>query len=200
MNPLIVAITAASGASLAQSALDRLLNMEIPVELVCSTAGRLVWAEELDESFGSALERWQASPDFNHYGIGQINARIASGSFPTQGMLIIPCSMNTVASISHGISENLIQRCADVTIKEGRKLVIVPRESPLSEIHLENMLRLAKLGTTILTPDPAFYLKPQSIDEVVDFVVSRALLATGVTNSLPSHLQYNDNSNRDRLF
>ena len=200
MNPLIVAITAASGASLAQSALDRLLNMEIPVELVCSTAGRLVWAEELDESFGSALERWQASPDFNHYGIGQINARIASGSFPTQGMLIIPCSMNTVASISHGISENLIQRCADVTIKEGRKLVIVPRESPLSEIHLENMLRLAKLGTTILTPDPAFYLKPQSIDEVVDFVVARALLATGVTNSLPSHLQYNDNSNRDRLF
>ena len=113
MKPLIVAITGASGSALARLAVDRLLDIKVPVELVCSTAGRLVWAEEMDESFGSALERWQASPDFNHYGIGQINARIASGSFPTQGMLIIPCSMNTVASISHGISENLIQRCAN---------------------------------------------------------------------------------------
>ncbi len=199
MKPLIVAITGASGSALARLAIDRLLDIKVPVELVCSTAGRLVWAEEMDESFGSALERWQASPGFNHYGIGQINARIASGSFPTQGMLIIPCSMNTVASISHGISENLIQRCADVTIKEGRKLVIVPRESPLSTIHLENMLRLAKLGTTIVTPDPAFYLHPQSIDDVTDFVVSRALVASGVTDSLPSHLQY-DKSDKDPLF
>jgi 4-hydroxy-3-polyprenylbenzoate decarboxylase len=196
MNPLVVAITGASGSSLANLAIDRLLEMQIPVELVCSTAGRLVWAEEMEESFGSAIERWQASPDFNYYGIGQVNARIASGSFPTQGMLIIPCSMNTVASISHGISENLIQRCADVTIKEGRKLVIVPRESPLSAIHLENMLRLAKLGVTVLTPDPAFYLHPQSIGDIVDFVVSKALLATGVTKSLPMHLQYSNNDDR----
>jgi 4-hydroxy-3-polyprenylbenzoate decarboxylase len=194
MNPLIVAITGASGSALARLAVDRLLDMHIPVELICSTAGRLVWAEELDESFGSAIERWQASPEFNHYAIGQINARIASGSFATQGMLVIPCSMNTVASISHGISENLIQRCADVTIKERRNLVIVPRESPLSTIHLENMLRLAKLGATIVTPEPAFYLHPQSIEDVVDYVVSKALIATGVTESLPSHLQY---SNRD---
>ena len=198
MNPLVVAITGASGASLARSAIDRLLDMQTPVELVCSTAGRLVWAEELDESFGSAIERWQASPNFAHYGIGQINARIASGSFSTQGMLIIPCSMNTVASIAHGISENLIQRCADVTIKEKRKLVIVPRESPLSTIHLENMLRLANLGATILPPDPAFYLHPQSIEDVIDFVVSKALLATGVTESLPPHLQYSNDDNRHR--
>jgi 4-hydroxy-3-polyprenylbenzoate decarboxylase len=119
-----------------------------------------------------------------------MKAPIASGTTPTNGMLIVPCSMNTLAAIAHGISDDLIRRAADVTLKEGRKLVVVPRETPLSPIHLKNMLTLARLGVTILSPEPAFYLRPQTLEDVVDFITGRALSALGIPEGLGDHLRY----------
>ncbi|MSQ40082.1 MAG: UbiX family flavin prenyltransferase [Dehalococcoidia bacterium] len=190
MDPIVVGITGGSGALLAQRAVDQLLASDVPVALACSAAGRMVWQEEMDEPFGAALERWRRSSLFTTYAVGELKAPIASGTFPTAGMLVVPCSMNTLAAIAHGLSDNLIRRAADVTLKEGRKLVLVPRETPLSAIHLENMLALARMGVTILSPEPAFYLHPQSIDDVVAFIVGRALNALGVPNALPDHLRY----------
>ena len=190
MDPIIVGITGASGAVLAQHTVDKLLSREIPVILVCSPAGRMVWQEEMEESFGAALERWQESPHFTSYAIGEMKAPIASGTVPASGMVIVPCSMNTLAAIAHGMADNLVRRAADVTLKEGRKLVLVPRETPLSPIHLENMLTLARLGVTILSPEPAFYLHPQTVDDIVEFIVGRALNALGVPGALSEHLRY----------
>jgi flavin prenyltransferase len=102
-------------------------------------------------------------------------APLASGSNPADAMVVCPCTMGTLASIAAGLSQNLIERAADVAIKEGRKLVLVPRETPFSVIHLENMLRLARLGVVILPPNPAFYTHPQSVADMVDFVVARVL-------------------------
>lgn len=190
MDPIIVAITGASGAVLSKRTVDQLLSRGLPVALVCSAAGRMVWQEEMDESFGATIEHWRDSPQFTYYAIGEMKAPIASGTTPTNGMIIVPCSMNTLAAIAHGISDDLIRRAADVTLKEGRKLVIVPRETPLSPIHLKNMLTLARLGVTILSPEPAFYLRPQTLDDVVDFITGRALSALGVTDGLGDHLRY----------
>ncbi len=190
MDPIVVGVTGGSGTVLAQRAVDELLARQIPVALVCSAAGRMVWQEEMDEPFGAALERWHRSPHFTSYAIGEMKAPIASGTFATGGMVILPCSMTTLAAIAHGFSDNLIRRAADVTIKEGRKLVLVPRETPLSAIHLENMLTLVRLGAVVLPPEPAFYLRPQSMDDVVAFLVGRALHALGVPDALPDHLRY----------
>lgn len=109
---------------------------------------------------------------------------LASGSFPTDGMVVAPCSMKSLAAIAHGFSENLIHRAADVAIKEGRKLVLVVREAPLSVIHLENMLRLARAGVVIVPPVPAFYTRPATLDEVVDHTVGRILDQFGVEHHL----------------
>lgn len=111
-------------------------------------------------------------------------ASIASGSFKTDGMIILPCSMNTVALIKNGISSNLLCRAADVTLKQGRPLVLAPREMPFSAVHLENMLALSKLGVNILVPSPGFYNHPQSIDDMIDFVVGKVLDSIGVPNEL----------------
>jgi len=104
-----------------------------------------------------------------------MGATISSGSVPTDGMVVAPCSMRTLAAIAHGFGDNLIQRAADVTLKEGRRLVLVPREMPLSAVHLENMLKLARTGVCILPPVPAFYNHPESLDDMVDHVVGRIL-------------------------
>ena len=149
--------------------------MDVPVTVTVSAAARLVWRQELDESFGVALERWSDAPGFSHYPPGDLLAPIASGTHPTAGMAIVPCSMATVAAVAHGLADNLVRRAADVCIKERRPLVIVPRESPLSAIHLDNMAALARLGVTILPPEPAFYLKPKTVDDVVAFVVARVV-------------------------
>ncbi|CAI8042909.1 Flavin prenyltransferase UbiX [Geodia barretti] len=107
-------------------------------------------------------------------------------------MVIAPASMNSVASIAHGLTPNLVLRAADVTLKERRRLVLIPRETPLHAIHLENMLTLSRMGAVILPPEPPFYLKPLDIDGVVRFVVQRALVALGLTDALPDDLQYQD--------
>jgi 4-hydroxy-3-polyprenylbenzoate decarboxylase len=114
------------------------------------------------------------------HGVGDQGAAISSGSFVTLGMVIAPCSMRTVAAIAHGLGDNLIHRAADVVLKERRKLVLAVRESPLSEIHLENMLKLSRMGVVISPPLPAFYTRPRSIDEIVDHSVSRLLDQLGI--------------------
>ena len=111
---------------------------------------------------------------------GDLGATIASGSFLTDAMVVAPCSMRTLAAIAHGLSDNLIQRAADVIIKERRRLVLLPREMPLSAIHLDNMLTLARLGVTIMPPVPAFYNHPATVDDIVDHIVARVLDQLGL--------------------
>ena len=173
--PVVVGITGASGSMLAAAVIDRLLSMDVPVVATASSAARMVWREEMEESFGAALERWDSAGAFTFHPVGELRAPIASGTFPTLGMVIVPCSMATVAAVAHGLADNLVRRAADVCIKERRPLVIVPRESPLSVIHLRNLTELAQLGATILPPEPAFYLRQRTIDDLVQFVAQRAL-------------------------
>ena len=188
--PVVVGITGASGSMLAAAVIDRLLSMDVPVVATASSAARMVWREEMEESFGAALERWDSTGAFTFHPVGELRAPIASGTFPALGMIIVPCSMATVAAVAHGLADNLVRRAADVCIKERRPLVIVPRESPLSVIHLRNLTELAQLGATILPPEPAFYLRQRTIDDVVDFVAQRAVAALGVTDALPPNMRY----------
>ena len=189
-HPIVVGISGASGSAIANGVIDALLQMEKPVIATASAAARMVWHQEMDFSFGEALENWRDSGDFTYYSPADIQAPIASGTFPTGGMAIVPCSMSTVAAIAHGFSDNLIRRAADVCIKERRPLTIVPRETPLSAIHLENLAALARLGITVLPPEPPFYLKPQSLDDVVDFIVQKTLASLGVIDALSDKMQY----------
>ena len=189
-KPIIVGISGASGAAIAKATIDELLHREIPTVAVCSNGGKLVWQDELDVSFNQTLSEWQEYPMFEYYPINDLRAPIASGTFPTAGMVIAPCSMNSLASLAHGISNNLLLRSADVCMKEKRNLTIVPRETPLHSIHIENMLTLSKMGATILPPEPAFYLKPSSIDDIVKFVVSRIFVSLQIDSELHNDLQY----------
>ena len=190
IHPVVVGISGASGSLLASATIDQLLSNGLPVIATASSAARMVWEEEMEESFGVAIERWSDSGAFTYYAIGDLRAPIASGTFPTQGMAVVPCSMATVGAIAHGVSDNLIRRAADVCLKERRPLVLVPRETPLNAIHLDNMAALARLGVTILPPEPPFYLRPQTLDDLVGFVAQRTLAALGVIEALPQHMRY----------
>ena len=189
--PVIVGISGGSGAAIAKRIIDSLLEADTPVVCTITSGGRQVWAQEMDEPFSRALDEWSANDCFSFYTSRQLGAPIASGGIPTRGMIVAACSMATVAAISHGLGDNLLRRAADVTIKERRPLVLIPRESPLSAIHLDNMKRLAEVGATILMPAPAFYLKPRTVDEIVDYFAARALNAIDSTTfPLPASLQY----------
>ena len=177
--PLVVAITGASGAPYAVRLLQALVTAEQPVWLIVSAHGwRLLDTETgiasldaLRDAVGTAgWDRW-----ITHYDDGDRGARPASGSARTVGMIVCPCSMGTIAAVSQGTSRSLVERAADVTLKERRRLVLVPRETPLSTIHLENLLRLTRAGATILPAAPGFYHRPQQISDLVDFVVARVL-------------------------
>ena len=193
-GPVIVGITGASGAVMARSVVDELLRRDLPTAVVCSNAARLVWQEELGHSYNETLVEWQEHPAFVQYAINDLRAPIASGSYPAAGMALVPASMNSIASLASGISGNLLLRAADVCLKERRPLVLVPRESPLHSIHLENMLTLSRMGAVILPPDPAFYLQPNSIDDIVKYVVSKVLVSLGVDGALPRDMQYTGGS------
>ena len=189
-NPVVVGITGASGAVMARSMVDALLRRDIPTVALCSNAGRLVWQEEIGEHFNDTLIEWQEHPAFTHYPINDLRAPVASGTYPTAGMVIMPTSMNSIASLAGGLSGNLLLRTADVCLKERRPLVLVPRETPLHSIHLNNMLTLSRMGAVVVPPEPAFYLKPQSIEDIVDFVVARVFVALGLDQAMPEKMQY----------
>ena len=189
-NPVVVGITGASGAVMARSMVDALLRRDIPTVALCSNAGRLVWQEEIGEHFNDTLIEWQEHPAFTHYPINDLRAPVSSGTYPTAGMVIMPASMNSIASLAGGLSGNLLLRAADVCLKERRPLVLVPRETPLHSIHLNNMLTLSRMGAVVVPPEPAFYLKPQSIEDIVDFVVARVFVALGLDQSMPEKMQY----------
>ncbi len=193
MIPVVVGISGASGSMMALATVEELLRRETPTVLVCSNAGRVVWQEELDVSFTETLALWQEHPKFTFYPINDLRAPIASGTYPTSGMVMVPASMNSIASVANGLSSNLLLRAADVCLKENRRLVLVPRESPLHSIHLENMLKLARMGAVVLPPEPAFYLKPKSVEDVVRFVVGRIMVALNLDEALPNDLQYQEN-------
>ena len=189
-RPVVIGVTGASGSLLARAVIDQLLQMRVPVIATASSAAKMVWREEMDESFGVALERWVDGGPFTYYQSGDLAAPIASGTFPVRGMAIVPCSMATAAAVAHGFSDNLIRRAADVALKERRPLILVPRESPLSVLHLENLAAAARLGATVIPPEPAFYLEQETMGEMAAFVTQRVLLALGVVDSLPEAMQY----------
>ncbi len=188
--PVVIGMTGASGAPLSAAAVDLLLSSGRSVIATATPAARMVWAEEMDESFGAALERWKYTGRFDYYGSADLRAPIASGTFPTAGMAIVPASMATIAAVATGLADNLPRRAADVCLKERRPLVFVPRESPLSAIHLENMTKLARLNAVIIPPEPPYYLKPRTVQEVTDFTVNRVLVALGLEQSLPEEFTY----------
>lgn len=166
----MVGITGASGAIYGVRALQALRALEVETHLVTSRWGERTIEHETELT----LAEVRALATTHHAALDQA-AVVSSGSFPTDGMLVAPCSMRTLAAIAHGLADTLVARAADVTIKEGRRLVLLARETPLSAIHLENMQRLAALGVAIAPPVPAFYNHPRTIEDVVDHTVARAL-------------------------
>ena len=183
--PLTFGITGASGAPYAVRLLAALNAARVPVRLIVSSYGLRLLSEEAGIPDLDALRA--ATGDWSRvelYDSGNRGATPASGSAPSRGMVVCPCSMGTLASIAAGTSRNLVERAADVALKERRPLVLVPRESPLSLIHLENMTRLTRAGAVILPASPGFYHRPRAIDDLVDFVVARILDHLGVENTL----------------
>jgi flavin prenyltransferase len=182
-KPLIVAITGASGSIYGLRLVRAVAELGHSVALTVSESAALVLREELgaeitslqNSDFLQSLFPQNILDRISYYPHHQMTAPIASGSYPNQGMVIIPSSTATFARIANGISQSLVERAAECVIKEGRRLVIVPRETPLSAIHLENLLKLARLGVRIVPAIPAFYSGAQKVDELVDFVVGKVL-------------------------
>jgi flavin prenyltransferase len=167
---LIVGITGATGTIFGVRLLQMLHGSGVETHLVLSK-----WASRtLIHETPHTVKEVQALAT-KSYGVSDQGAAISSGSFVTMGMVIAPCSMRTLAAIAHGLGDNLIHRAADVILKERRKLVLVVRESPFSEIHLENMLKLARMGVVILPPVPAFYNNPQNLDDMVNHITMRVI-------------------------
>jgi 4-hydroxy-3-polyprenylbenzoate decarboxylase len=183
-GPVVVGVTGASGAVYAQRLVQHLLAEGREVMLVVSGPGRLVIREELELEAGKDPWGGENRHLLRTYAEKDFNAPFCSGSFAFAGMVVVPASMGTVGAIAGGVSLNSIHRGADVALKEGRPLIVVPREMPLSAIHLENLLRLARAGAVILPPAPAFYQHPRTLEDLVDFVVSRILDALGIENEL----------------
>ncbi|ELS01641.1 polyprenyl p-hydroxybenzoate/phenylacrylic acid decarboxylase [Xenococcus sp. PCC 7305] len=184
-KPLIIGVSGASGLIYAVRTLKYLLEAEYTIELVASRAAAMVWQAEdninmpaepdLQEDFWREQAGVGNAGKLTCHRWGNVGANIASGSFRTLGMLIIPCSMSTVAKIAAGLSSDLLERAADVQIKESRRLVVVPRETPFSLIHLRNLTALAETGVKVVPAIPAWYHHPKTVEDLVDFVVARAL-------------------------
>lgn len=183
--PLVLAMTGASGAPYALRLLQVLCRAGRTIHLTISTSGAQVLREETGLSV--ALNRFDPEV-LGDLGSGQLiyhhqsdfNAGIASGSFRTAGMVVSPCSMSTLASIAHGITANLVTRAADVHLKERRKLILVPRETPLSLVHIENMAAVTRAGAIVLPAMPGWYHQPKTLEDLVDFVVARICDQLGV--------------------
>jgi 4-hydroxy-3-polyprenylbenzoate decarboxylase len=190
---ICLALTGASGMPYGIRLLECLLEAGCHVQLLYSQVAQIVAKHEMDLDLPARAkeaeiffrERFIALPgQLEVYGREEWFAPVASGSNPPDAMVVCPCTMGTLASIAQGLASNLIERAADVVLKEGRKLVLVPRETPFSAIHLENMLRLSRAGAVILPPNPGFYHHPQSVEDMVDFVVARILDQLAVPHTL----------------
>lgn len=179
MSKIIVGITGASGAVYGIRLLEILHKASIETHLVVSQAGKLVVEHECGITFNQLT-----SLAAKTYNVDDFTAAIASGSFQTRAMVVAPCSMKTLGFIANGIADNLMIRAADCILKEGRKLILVPRETPLTAIHLENMLKLARLGVHILPASPGFYHLPATLTEAIDMVVGKICDVLGVEHSL----------------
>jgi flavin prenyltransferase len=183
--PVTLGITGASGAPYAVRLLQALNRSGTPVRLIVSSYGLRLLAEEAGianlDALRLATGDWTRVELFDSADRG---ATPASGSAPSRGMVVCPCSMGTLASIAAGTSRSLVERAADVALKERRPLILVPRETPLSLVHLENMRRLTLAGATILPASPGFYHRPRTVEEMVDFVVARILDHLGVEHDL----------------
>ena len=193
MSVYVIGITGASGAPYARRVLQALLHGGHHVKLIVSPAGERVLDIELGLRFSGARlarqQQWAEALDVDGQGLELLAHRdfaasIASGSYPFEAMAVVPCSMGTLSRIATGASTNLIERAADVTLKECRRLILVPRETPLNRIHLKNMLELADAGAEILPAMPGFYHHPASVDDLVDMMAGRVLDRLGVDNDL----------------
>jgi flavin prenyltransferase len=176
---VVVGISGGSGAIYAVSLLKALKEIGVETHLVVTTMGEYVTEHEC----GVSLEELKGMADHFHDN-KNFAAPIASGSFKVDSMVVLPCSMKTLAGIAYGFSDSLLTRACDVTIKEGRKLILVPRETPLSPIHLENMLKLSKIGVSIVPPSPGFYNHPETLEDIVLNMTGRILDMMGIDNSL----------------
>jgi 4-hydroxy-3-polyprenylbenzoate decarboxylase len=192
-QPIAVAVTGASGAEYGLRLLEYLIGSGRRVYLMCSQAGQLVVRMETEIALPSRpkemqaylSEYYSAAPDqLRVFGRQEWTAPVASGSQPPEAMVVCPCTTGTLSSIAAGSSDDLICRAGDVIIKEQRKLILVVRETPFSVIHLENMLKLARMGVVIMPANPGFYYRPQTVQDLVDFIVSRILDHLGVENML----------------
>lgn len=186
--PYVVGVSGASGTPYARSVLAALLAAGHPVDLVVSRAARLTLLDETGVTWhddAESLRAWAGvEGDVRHWGPGDLAAGPSSGSYPTAGMVVVPASTAAVAGIAQGLSKDLLQRAADVTLKERRPLVVVPRETPLNRTHLVSLLALHDAGAVVLPASPAFYSGPTEIGELVDFVAGRVLDALGVEHAL----------------
>jgi 4-hydroxy-3-polyprenylbenzoate decarboxylase len=190
---VVVAVTGASGAIYSMRLLKACLERGIDVDLIVSDYGKRLLIEECDLNLKTdTVESWLVAAygpldlpgKVTPFGAHDLGASIASGSVERDGMVVVPCSMKTLSGIAAGTSSNLIERAADVTLKEGRKLVVVPRETPLNLIHLRNMTRAAEAGAAIVPAMPAFYQNPADFNELADFLVSRILSLLSIPNRL----------------
>jgi 4-hydroxy-3-polyprenylbenzoate decarboxylase len=189
MREIIVAITGASGAPYAIKLLQELVDKGCRVHLTISDAGAQLLKHELNievdlKDFSPVALTCRTTTQISYYHYGDIAAPIASGTFPVDSMVVIPCSMSTLAGVASGLANNLILRAADVTLKENRRLILVPRETPLGTIALENMLRVDRAGACVLPAMPAFYQGPTKIDDMVDFVVGKVLDQLEISHDL----------------
>lgn len=193
MKTVTLALTGASGMPYAMRLLEMLLAGGHRVYLVYSQAAQFVAAQEMSfnlpnktaEAERLLIERFGCRPEqLQVFSREDWNAPIASGTGAADAMVVCPCTMGALAAIANGLSDNLIERAADVMLKEGRKLILVPRETPFSPIHLENMLKLSRIGAVMMVPNPGFYHLPKTIDDLVDFVVAKLLDQLGIQHQL----------------
>jgi len=181
LKKYIVGITGASGSIYGIRLIEELLKAGNEVHIIITDSGKKVMKYETD----SLLNRFKdSSSNIKVYDVENLFAPTASGSFKTDGMIIMPCSMSTLGEISNGVSKNLLGRSSDVCLKEKRKLIIVPRETPFNTIHLKNMINLSEAGAIILPAMPGFYHIPKSLEDIINFVVGKVLDALDIENNL----------------
>ncbi len=184
MKKIVIGITGASGSIYAIKLVEYLLSQDIVVYLVATKEGEEVVEFETGKTLDEHFERFENVIFCNN---NDLFSPIASGSFSIDAMVIVPCSMNTLGLIANGITPNLLSRSADCTIKQKRPLIIVPRETPLTSIHLRNMLTLSDINVTILPPSPAFYHKPKNLDDIISFTVGKILDSLKIENDVYKH-------------